>query len=75
MPPLFRLVRDASGLDAEELHRTLNMGIGMVIICAPMNAPAIQAALVEETWVIGSLVADRHRSVVLHPAGSSTGGS
>ena len=35
VPPLFRLVRElATGLDAHELHRTLNMGIGMVVVCA-----------------------------------------
>ena len=35
VPALFRLVRElATGLDAHELHRTLNMGIGMVVVCA-----------------------------------------
>ena len=35
VPPLFRLVRElATGLDVHELHRTLNMGIGMVVVCA-----------------------------------------
>jgi phosphoribosylaminoimidazole synthetase len=57
VPPLFALVRDvATGLDDHELHRTLNMGIGMVVVCAPTDAPAVQAAIGEETWVIGELV-------------------
>ena len=35
VPPLFRLVRElATGLDTHELHRTLNMGVGMVVVCA-----------------------------------------
>ena len=35
VPPLFRLVRElATGLDDHELHRTLNMGIGMVVVCS-----------------------------------------
>ena len=34
VPPLFRLVREvATGMSDEELHRTLNMGIGMVLVC------------------------------------------
>ena len=33
------------------------MGIGMVIICTPIDAIAVQAALQEETWIIGSVVA------------------
>ena len=33
VPPLFQLVRElATGLDTHELHRTLNMGIGMVVV-------------------------------------------
>ncbi len=57
VPPLFRLVRElATGLDTHELHRTLNMGIGMVVVCAPGDVAAVQAAIPEETWVIGALV-------------------
>jgi phosphoribosylamine--glycine ligase/phosphoribosylaminoimidazole synthetase len=55
--PLFRLVRElATALDDPELHRTLNMGIGMVVICSPADAGQVQAAIDEETWLIGELV-------------------
>jgi phosphoribosylamine--glycine ligase/phosphoribosylformylglycinamidine cyclo-ligase len=58
VPPLFRLVRElATGLDTHELYRTLNMGIGMVVVCAPEDQAEVQGAIPEETWVIGSLVA------------------
>jgi phosphoribosylaminoimidazole synthetase len=54
--PLFELVRQvATGLDAHELHRTLNMGIGMVVVCAPADVPAIQASIAEPTWLIGAI--------------------
>jgi phosphoribosylaminoimidazole synthetase len=57
VPPLFQLVRElATGLDTHELHRTLNMGVGMVVVCAPDEAGAVQAAIPEDTWVIGALV-------------------
>lgn len=56
MPPLFRLVRETSQLDTHELYRTLNMGIGMILIVAPSDVLAIQAMFDEETWVIGELV-------------------
>jgi phosphoribosylaminoimidazole synthetase len=57
VPALFRLVRElATGFDERELHRTLNMGIGMVMVCAPGDAEAVQAAIDEPTWVIGELV-------------------
>ena len=58
VPPLFELVRElATALDDSELHRTLNMGIGMVVVCAPGDAEAVQSAIAEETWVIGHLAA------------------
>jgi phosphoribosylamine--glycine ligase/phosphoribosylaminoimidazole synthetase len=57
VPPLFKLVREVcSGLETRELYRTLNMGIGMVIVCAPARAEAVQAAIDETTWIVGSLV-------------------
>ena len=57
VPPLFRLVREAAtGFDAHELHRTLNMGIGMVIVCAAADLDAVQRTVSEPTWVIGELV-------------------
>jgi phosphoribosylformylglycinamidine cyclo-ligase len=56
VPPLFALVRDASGLDADELHRTLNMGIGMVLVVAAGDVAAVQANIAEDSWVIGEIV-------------------
>ena len=57
VPPLFDLVRSVcTGLDDHELYRTLNMGIGMVLIVAPENVGAVQESIGERTWVIGELV-------------------
>ena len=57
VPPLFALVRElATGLATDELYRTLNMGIGMVVVCAANDAAAIQASITEPTWIIGELV-------------------
>jgi phosphoribosylaminoimidazole synthetase len=56
VPPLFQLVRElATGVDTHELHRMLNMGIGMVVVCDPAAVADVQASIPEETWVIGSL--------------------
>ncbi len=65
VPPLFQLVRElATGLDVHELHRTLNMGVGMVVVCAAADAEAVQAAIPEATWRIGELVAGTGQPVV-----------
>ena len=56
-PPLFALVRQvAVGLDTHELYRTLNMGVGMVVLCAAADADAVRAVIPEPTWVIGEVV-------------------
>ena len=56
VPPLFALVREvAVGLDTHELYRTLNMGIGMVVVCSPTDADAVQGLIDEPTWRIGEL--------------------
>ena len=61
IPPLFQLVRDvATQLDTYELYRTLNMGVGMVVVCAPADADAVRQLIAEPTWVIGRLTAAQH---------------
>jgi phosphoribosylaminoimidazole synthetase len=73
VPPLFRLVRElATGLDDAELHRTLNMGIGMVVVCAAGDASRVQSAIAEETWVIGELVAHDATGARVRLAASAT---
>ena len=72
-PPLFHLVRElATALDDHELHRTLNMGVGMVVVCSPDDVEQVQAAIDEKTWVIGELVprnATGHRVRLSQPMG------
>jgi len=57
VPPLFRLVRELTPLmPTDELYRTLNMGIGMVVVCGAGDVDAVRSAIAEPTWVIGTLV-------------------
>jgi phosphoribosylamine--glycine ligase/phosphoribosylaminoimidazole synthetase len=66
IPPLFRLVEELTPqMSTDERYRTLNMGIGMVVVCSPDRADDIQASIPETTWRIGRLV-DGPRSVTLH---------
>jgi phosphoribosylaminoimidazole (AIR) synthetase len=60
VPALFALVAEATPrLDAYELHRTLNMGIGMVLVCSPRHVPQLQERIAEPTWVVGEVVPAR----------------
>jgi phosphoribosylformylglycinamidine cyclo-ligase len=65
VPPLFKLVRELTPqMSTEELYRTLNMGVGMVVICSEADADAVQESIPETTWRIGRLVAGE-RAVTL----------
>ena len=56
VPPLFRLIREQGSVGEAEMYRVFNMGIGMVVVIAPPDLPALQAAIPEPTWVIGRVV-------------------
>jgi phosphoribosylamine--glycine ligase/phosphoribosylaminoimidazole synthetase len=62
VPPLFRLVTELTpNMTVAERHRSLNMGIGMVVVAAPADVAAIQAMIPEPSWIIGALIAgDKH---------------
>ena len=56
IPPLFALARELTPLmSTDELYRTLNMGIGMVIVCGPADVDAVRTSIDEPTFVIGHL--------------------
>jgi phosphoribosylaminoimidazole synthetase len=58
LSPLFALVRElVPGMPTDELYRTLNMGIGMVVICSARDLDEVQRSITEPTWVIGRLAA------------------
>ena len=56
VPPLFALIKEVSGLPDEELFRTFNMGIGMVLVCAPDKEHAVREAVAEPVYGLGRLV-------------------
>ncbi|MEO1058429.1 MAG: phosphoribosylformylglycinamidine cyclo-ligase, partial [Actinomycetota bacterium] len=58
MPPLFALAAELTPeMSLDERYRTLNMGIGMVVVCAPADVESVQAAIDEPTWIIGEVTA------------------
>jgi phosphoribosylformylglycinamidine cyclo-ligase len=58
IPNVFRVLMDAGSVDPAEMHRTFNMGVGMVVICAPSDAGAVLSGATAAGvagWKIGSL--------------------
>lgn len=59
IPPLFRLIQKGGEVSDEEMFRTFNMGIGMVVFVAPENLHDVEHSLErrgEASYVIGSVV-------------------
>lgn len=60
VPPLFRLIQKGGGVADEEMERTFNMGIGMVVVVSPADLHDVEHSLErrgETSFVIGSVVA------------------
>jgi phosphoribosylaminoimidazole (AIR) synthetase len=55
IPPLFELMRQLGNVSDAEMYRTFNMGVGMVIVCAPHDLETIEAHL-GECYRIGNVV-------------------
>lgn len=70
-PPLFAWLQQHAGITAEEMYRTFNCGIGMVV-CVPASALdlALQQLqnLGETAWPIGEVVTHSDQRVILRNA-------
>ena len=63
IPPIFRLIQERCGVDEHEIFRTLNMGIGMVLVVGPEDAEktiALFAKMRQKAYIIGDLVSGPH---------------
>ena len=63
IPPLFELLRKLGNVSDAEMYRTFNMGVGMVIVCAPSDVEAIEAHL-GECYRIGNVVSGNREVLI-----------
>jgi len=59
-PPVYSVLRERGKVPEEELRRTFNLGIGMVLIVGPADVPRVEADLAarnEQCYRIGEVVA------------------
>lgn len=60
LPSVFKWMKNASGLDDNEMLRTFNCGVGMVLILDPKNVPEAKEMLLaageKEVYDLGTLV-------------------
>ena len=60
VPPLFRLIQKGGGVSDEEMERTFNLGVGMIVVVSPSDLHEVEHSLErrgETSFVIGSVVA------------------
>ena len=70
VPPIFALIREKGGVALEEMRRTFNLGVGMVVIVPAAETDAVMADLRqrgEQSYLIGTIVPG-DRSVEYQPA-------
>lgn len=53
--PIFEVMKQLGNIEESEMFRTFNMGIGMVVVCAPENSEQTRAAL-DSVYEIGRVV-------------------
>jgi len=66
-PRVFGLLRSKAAISDEEMYRTFNMGIGMVVVVSQKHAAAVLeelAACREKAWVIGEVVKGSRRVIL-----------
>ena len=57
-PELFRLLREAGRVPEDDMRRTFNLGVGMILVVAPEHAVAVLGRLAPHgpAWVVGRTV-------------------
>jgi phosphoribosylformylglycinamidine cyclo-ligase len=53
--PIFRLIQERGNVAEDEMYRTFNMGLGMILACAPADMEAVRAQA-PEALVVGEVV-------------------
>jgi len=58
VPSVYGVLMTAGSVETTEMYRTFNMGVGMVVVCAPSNVKSVLAAAAAagvKGWQIGKL--------------------
>jgi phosphoribosylformylglycinamidine cyclo-ligase len=70
--PIFKLIAAAAGVDAAEMYRVFNMGVGFCVVVPESAVARVQAIAGEygvDAWALGKVVDDDRKRVWLRPHG------
>lgn len=56
VPPIFQLIQGVGHIEAEEMARTFNLGLGMLLIVPPEQVDQALSVLGDQAWVVGEIV-------------------
>jgi phosphoribosylformylglycinamidine cyclo-ligase len=56
--PIFRLIQERGNVAEDEMYRTFNMGLGMIVVCAPEDVDTVREQ-VPEALVVGEVIAQK----------------
>ncbi len=65
--PIFHLLQRIGEVDDAEMYRTFNMGLGMIVVCAPGEARDIKSHIEltgSECFQVGAVVHGRHEVII-----------
>ena len=68
MPPVFRWLKREGGIEASDMPRTFNCGLGMLVIVDPTKAAAVKSSLEaagETVFEVGRMVERRGEAVTI----------
>ncbi len=64
VPPLFRLIQRQGEIETAEMFRVFNMGIGMVVFCAPVDVTSFTKQI-NDAVVIGRVIKQKDEARVI----------
>lgn len=57
VPNVFRVLAEGGGVEAREMYKVFNMGVGMILVVSPDDAEAVLDLMPEGAWPLGEVVA------------------
>jgi phosphoribosylformylglycinamidine cyclo-ligase len=70
--PVFRVIQEAGRVEAAEMYRVFNMGVGFCVVAPEAAVERVRAIAAEhgiQAWRLGTAVTDERKRVWLRPVG------
>lgn len=55
VPNVFRVLAEGGGVEADEMYKVFNMGVGMILVVSPEDAEAVLDLMPDGSWALGEV--------------------